>query len=101
VCVRVVAFGCVFVLIILVRVRRTHGLSLVLREVDSFYFVCLCISVIWLLVFVCFWVSFVRVIMYGVVRTPLRAKWVYPRGVGERGGGAGDKAGGANPIGIW
>ena len=34
-------------------------------------------------------------------RTPSRAKWVYPRGVGERGGGAGDKAGGANPIGIW
>ena len=34
-------------------------------------------------------------------RTPRRAKWVYPRGVGERGGGAGDKAGGANPLGIW
>lgn len=29
---------------------------------------------------------------------PLDPKWVYPRGVGERGGGAGDKAGGANLL---
>jgi hypothetical protein len=32
---------------------------------------------------------------------PLDPKWVYPGGVGERGGGIGDKASGANPIRIW
>jgi hypothetical protein len=44
----------------------------------------------------------VRVIMRAdSAYASVEPKWVYPRGVGERGGGIGDKAGGANPIGIW
>jgi hypothetical protein len=39
--------------------------------------------------------------MRAEVRTLLTLSGCTPEGWGERGGGIGDKAGGANPIGIW